>query len=164
MSGKIRKITPNLWFNFQAEEAAKLYTSLFQDSRINRVTRYGKESYDPTSEGKVMTVEFELDGQHFVALNGGPEFKFTEAISFVVHCEDQAEVDHFWNGLSEGGDEKAQQCGWLKDQFGVSWQIVPTKLNELLAGGDPDRAGRVMKALLQMHKIDIAELERAYEG
>lgn len=128
------------------------------------MTRYGKESYDPTSEGKVMTVEFELDGQHFVALNGGPEFPFTEAVSFIVHCESQAEVDHFWNGLSEGGDEKAQQCGWLKDRFGVSWQIVPTKLNELLAGDDPDRSGRVMKALLQMHKIDLAELERAYEG
>lgn len=164
MSRKIRKITPNLWFDFQAEEAARLYTSLFQDSRIKRVTRYGKESYDPTSEGKVMTVEFELDGQHFVALNGGPEFPFTEAISFIVHCENQAEVDHFWNGLSEGGDEKAQQCGWLKDRFSVSWQIVPTKLNELLAGDDPDCSGRVMKALLQMRKIDLAELERAYEG
>ncbi|MDO3409758.1 VOC family protein [Saccharibacillus sp. CPCC 101409] len=164
MPGKIQKITPNLWFDTQAEEAAEFYTSLFSDSRIVRTARYGKESYDKTAEGKVMTVEFRLEGQNFVALNGGPHFKFNEAISFIVSCDDQDEVDRYWNALSEGGDEKAQQCGWLKDRFGVSWQIVPKRLHELLGSGDADSAGRVTKAMLGMKKLDIPELERAYEG
>lgn len=164
MSSTIQKITPNLWFDFQAEEAAEFYVSLFRNSAIRKVARYGKESYDKSFEGKAMTVDFELEGQRFLGLNGGPQFRFTEAISFVVHCDDQAEVDRLWDGLSEGGDVKAQQCGWLKDKFGVSWQIVPKRLNELLSGGDPERSGRVMKALLQMKKIDIPTLEQAYEG
>ena len=162
----MQKITPFLWFNDNAEEAVQFYVSIFKNSKLVNVTRYdaaaAKASGRP--EGSVMTAAFELEGQPFAALNGGPVFKFTEAISFVVNCETQEEVDYYWNKLSEGGDEKAQQCGWLKDKFGVSWQIVPTALNELL--GDPDhaRAQRAMQAMLQMKKLDINALRKAAEG
>jgi predicted 3-demethylubiquinone-9 3-methyltransferase (glyoxalase superfamily) len=159
MTKPIQKISPFLWFDNQAEEAVALYTSIFENSRVNLVTRYGEAG--PGPKGTVMTIEFELAGQKFVALNGGPHFKFTEAISFVVNCETQAEVDKFWEKLSEGGAEV--QCGWLKDKFGLSWQIVPTALMEMLQDKDPVRSQRVMKAMLQMKKLDIADLKRAYE-
>jgi predicted 3-demethylubiquinone-9 3-methyltransferase (glyoxalase superfamily) len=153
----LTKITPCLWFDEQGEAAAEFYTGIFDNSRILRVTRYG--SAGPRPEGMVMTVNFELDGQEFVALNGGPEFTFDEAISFQVNCESQAEVDGLWSKLSDGGEEGP--CGWLKDRFGVSWQIVPTLLDELIAGPDPERSQRAMKAMLGMGKLDIAELQRA---
>lgn len=161
----MQKITPFLWFNSEAEEAARLYTSVFTNSRIVKVVRYGEagEEVHGGTPGSVMTVEFELEGQRFTALNGGPLFKFNESISFVVDCADQVEVDHFWSKLSEGGDASAQQCGWLKDKFGVSWQIVPRALVELLSDKDAERAGRVMNAMLKMKKIDIAGLKAAYE-
>ena len=153
-------ITPFLWFDTEGEEAAKFYTSVFPNSRIGEVTRYG--SAGPRPEGTVMTVDFELDGQRFVALNGGPEFSFSEAISFQVNCESQEEVDRFWARLSEGGQEGP--CGWLKDKFGVSWQIVPTALEKLITDPDAERAQRAMKAMLGMGKIDVAELQRAADG
>jgi predicted 3-demethylubiquinone-9 3-methyltransferase (glyoxalase superfamily) len=151
------EITPFLWFDTEGEEAAKFYTSVFPNSKIVDVARYG--SAGPRPEGTVMTVSFELDGQKFVALNGGPEFTFNEAISFEVSCKDQKEVDDFWRKLSEGGEEGP--CGWLKDRYGVSWQIVPTVLVELLAGPDREKSQRVMQAMLKMKKIEVAELERA---
>jgi predicted 3-demethylubiquinone-9 3-methyltransferase (glyoxalase superfamily) len=162
----VQKITPCLWFDNQAGEAAKLYTSIFKNSKIGRITRYGKEGYEihGRPEGTVMTVEFEIDGQAFTALNGGPMFKFNEAISFQVHCETQEEVDYYWEKLSEGGDEKAQQCGWLKDKYGVSWQIIPKVLIELVSDPDSEKSQRAMKAMLQMKKIDIEKIKRAYEG
>jgi predicted 3-demethylubiquinone-9 3-methyltransferase (glyoxalase superfamily) len=153
----LTKITPCLWFDTEGEEAANLYTSIFENSRILRVTRYG--SAGPRPEGMVMTVNFELEGQEFVALNGGPEFTFDEAISFQVNCESQEEVDEFWAKLSEGGEEGP--CGWLKDKFGVSWQIVPTVLDDLVSDPDPEKSQRAMKAMLGMRKLDIAELQRA---
>jgi len=156
----MQKITPCLWFDTEGEEAAELYTSIFPSSRIVETTRYG--SAGPRPEGTVMTVLFELDGQRFVALNGGPDFKPNEAISFQVDCETQEEVDDFWNRLSEGGEQGP--CGWLKDRFGISWQIVPKTLTELLSDPDQDKAQRVMAAMLQMGKIEIAELERAAAG
>ena len=161
----MQKISPCLWFDDQGEEAAKFYTSIFKDSKIGDVTRYGKEGYEihGREEGTVMTVEFEIEGQKFLALNGGPIFKFNEAISFQVYCETQEEVDYFWEKLSEGGDEKAQQCGWLKDKYGVSWQIVPTILIKMLKDKDSEKSQRVMKAMLQMHKLDISILKKAYE-
>jgi predicted 3-demethylubiquinone-9 3-methyltransferase (glyoxalase superfamily) len=159
MTKPMQKISPFLWFDHQAEEAVALYTSIFENSRVNLVTRYGEAGPGPT--GTVMTIEFELAGQKFVALNGGPHFKFTEAISFVVNCETQAEVDKFWEKLAEGGTEV--ECGWLKDKFGLSWQIVPTVLVETLQDKDPVRSQRVMKAMLQMKKLDITDLKRAYE-
>jgi len=149
-----------LWFDKQAEEAANFYTSIFKNSKVGKVTRYGEGG--PGHKGSVMTVAFELDGQDFVALNGGPVFKFTEAVSFVVNCESQKEVDHFWEKLSAGGEEV--QCGWLKDKFGLSWQVVPTVLSEMLQDKDAQKAKRVMAAMLKMKKIDIAELWRAYEA
>ena len=154
------KVTPFLWFDDEAEEAARLYVSLFGNSRIGAISRYGPGA--PAPEGSVMTVEFELDGLPVTALNGGPVFSFTEAMSFSVSCEDQGEVDRLWTALTDGGQES--QCGWLKDRFGFSWQIVPKALPRLL--GDPDRAkaGRVMQAMLKMRKIDIAQLERAAAG
>jgi predicted 3-demethylubiquinone-9 3-methyltransferase (glyoxalase superfamily) len=155
-----QKITPFLWFDNNAEEAVNFYTSIFKDSRISQTTRYGDAG--PGPKGQVMTMAFELNGQEFVALNGGPQFKFTEAISFVVKCEDQEEIDYFWNKLLEGG--QAQQCGWLKDKFGLSWQIVPAQLSEFLKGGDAERTGRVMQAIMQMVKLDIAKLKEAYNG
>lgn len=154
------RITPCLWFDTEAEEAAQFYTSVFPRSRIVRVTYYG--SAGPRPEGLVMEVEFELDGRSFLALNGGPEFPFTEAISLQADCEDQAEVDRLWESLSEGGEEGP--CGWLKDRYGVSWQIVPTVLYELIADPDPERAQRTIAAMLQMEKIVIDELERAADG
>jgi predicted 3-demethylubiquinone-9 3-methyltransferase (glyoxalase superfamily) len=161
----MQKITPCLWFDSNAEEAVNFYISIFKNSKIGKISRYGKEGYEihGKPEGTVLTVEFELNGQTFTALNGGPAFKFNEAISFQVHCESQNEVDHYWEKLSQSGDEKAQQCGWLKDKYGVSWQIVPTVLGEMLQDKDPKKSGRVMNALLQMKKIDIRTLEKAYE-
>jgi predicted 3-demethylubiquinone-9 3-methyltransferase (glyoxalase superfamily) len=150
-------ITPCLWFDTEGEDAAKLYTSVFPNSKITDVSHYG--SAGPRPEGMVMTVGFELDGQKFVALNGGPNYTFNEAISFQVSCKDQEEVDHYWSKLAEGGAEGP--CGWLKDKFGVSWQIVPTALPELLSNPDRETSQRVMEAMLQMKKIDIDELERA---
>jgi predicted 3-demethylubiquinone-9 3-methyltransferase (glyoxalase superfamily) len=161
----MEKITPCLWFDDRAEEAAKFYTSIFKNSKIGNVTRYGKEGYEihGREAGTVMTIDFEIEVQKFVGLNGGPIFKFNEAISFQVHCETQKEVDYYWEKLSEGGDEKAQQCGWLKDKYGVSWQIVPTVLGRMLQDKDAKKSQRVMKALLQMHKLDIKILKQAYE-
>ena len=153
----MQKITPCLWFDTEGEEAATYYTSLFPNSRIREITRFG--SAGPRAEGTVMTVSFELDGQEYVALNGGPDFTFNEAVSFQVSCEGQEEVDRLWSTLSEGGEEGP--CGWLKDRFGLSWQIVPTALPRLLADPDRDRSQRVMQAMLEMRKIDIAALEAA---
>jgi predicted 3-demethylubiquinone-9 3-methyltransferase (glyoxalase superfamily) len=152
-----QRITTFLWFDKEAEEAAKLYTSIFRNSKIVTVTRYGEAG--PGPKGSVMTVAFELDGQQFTALNAGPHFKFTEAISLVVSCETQEEVDEYWRKLSEGGQES--DCGWLKDRYGLSWQVVPTALPRLLQDPDPQKAKRVMEAMLQMKKIDIARLEKA---
>jgi predicted 3-demethylubiquinone-9 3-methyltransferase (glyoxalase superfamily) len=151
------KLTPCLWFDTQGEEAATFYTSVFPNSRITEVARYGEAG--PRPAGTVMTVSFELDGKPFLALNGGPEFSFSEAISFQVDCNSQDEVDHYWSSLSEGGQEGP--CGWLKDRFGLSWQIVPSRLPELLSDADREKAQRVMAAMLKMGKIEIAELELA---
>jgi len=161
----MQKISPCLWFDDKAEEAAKFYTSIFKESKIGDVIRYGKEGYEihGREEGTVMTVEFEIEGQKFLGLNGGPIFKFNEAISFQVYCETQKEVDYYWEKLSEGGDEKAQQCGWLKDKYGVSWQIVPIILIKMLKDKDSEKSQKVMKAMLQMHKLDISTLKKAYE-
>jgi predicted 3-demethylubiquinone-9 3-methyltransferase (glyoxalase superfamily) len=160
MSKQLQKISPFLWFDTQAEEAVKFYTSIFKDSSIGAVTSYSEMG--PGPKGSVMTIGFQLEGQQFVALNGGPHFKFTEAVSFVVNCESQEEVDHFWDKLSAGGQEV--QCGWVKDRFGLSWQIVPTVLPKLFQDKDPERSKRVMQAMLQMKKLDIAALEKAYRG
>jgi len=162
----IQKITPCLWFDSQAEEAAKFYVSLFDNSAIGALTRYGKGGFEVHGrpEGSAMTVSFRLAGQEFTALNGGPHFKFTAAISFVVRCETQAEVDRYWDTLSEGGDQRAQQCGWLKDKYGLSWQIVPAALFEMMSGPDKEKSGRAMQAMLQMKKLDLPALRRAYEG
>jgi predicted 3-demethylubiquinone-9 3-methyltransferase (glyoxalase superfamily) len=161
-----QKIIPCLWFDSQAEEAARFYVSTFKNSRIGRISRYGKEGHEihGRAEGTVMTVEFGIDGQAFTALNGGPLFKFNEAVSFQVYCETQEEVDYYWEKLAKGGDEKAQQCGWLKDKYGLSWQVVPKGLGELV--GDPESVNsqRAMKAMLQMKKIDIEKIKLAYEG
>lgn len=153
-------ITPCLWFDTEAEDAAEFYTSVFPNSRIVHVSHYG--SAGPRPEGMVMEVEFELHGRSFLALNGGPDFRFTEAISLQADCKDQAEVDRLWETLSEGGEEGP--CGWLKDRYGVSWQIVPSRMYELIADPDPERAQRAVAAMLQMRKLDIAELERAADG
>jgi predicted 3-demethylubiquinone-9 3-methyltransferase (glyoxalase superfamily) len=155
----MQKITPNLWFDTEAEEAANFYTSIFKNSRIGNISHFGEAG--PRPAGMVLTVSFELEGQEFTALNGGPEFKFNEAISLLVNCEDQEEVDDLWTKLSAGGEEGP--CGWLKDKFGLSWQIVPIALQEMLQDEDPKRANRVMEAMLQMSKIEIEGLERAYE-
>jgi predicted 3-demethylubiquinone-9 3-methyltransferase (glyoxalase superfamily) len=155
---RIQKIVPNLWFDTESEEAANFYCSIFKDSRIVRISHYGEAG--PRPAGMVLTVDFELAGQRFTALNGGPDFKFNEALSLLVNCDDQVEVDEFWEKLSAGGSTNA--CGWLKDKFGVSWQIVPTILEDMIADEDPDKVNRVMKVMLQMTKIDIAELEEAY--
>jgi len=154
----MQKITPFLWFDDKAEEAANFYTSIFKNSKIVSISRYGEAG--PRPEGMVMTVTFRLDGQEFTALNGGPEFKFTEAISFFVNCETQEEVDELWGKLSEGGE----QCGWLKDKYGLSWQIIPSALMEMLQDKDTEKSRRVMEAMLQMQKIDIKALRQAYEA
>jgi len=162
----IQKITPCLWLDDQALEVAEFYTAIFRNSKIVKVARYGEAGREAHGKpaGTVMTVAFELDGQTFTALNGGPMFKFNEAISFQVDCETQKEVDYYWDKLSEGGDARAQQCGWLKDKYGVSWQIVPTVLAAMLTDSKSGNSQRAMKAMLQMKKIDIAALERAYAG
>ncbi|MDB5238977.1 MAG: hypothetical protein JWO00_312 [Candidatus Parcubacteria bacterium] len=161
----MHKITPFLWFDTQAEEAANFYVSLFKNSKITNVSRYSKENTEVSGmpEGTAMVVAFELEGQAFSALNGGPLFKFTEAISFSVSCKDQAEVDHFWNALIANGGEESQ-CGWLKDRFGLSWQIVPEALGELMSDPDPVKAGRTMEAMLTMKKLDVAKLQAAHDG
>ena len=162
----LHKITPCLWFDNQAEDAAGFYTSIFKNSRIGNISRYGEAGYEvhgrPT--GTVMAVAFELEGQAFSALNGGPAFKFNEAISFQINCASQEEVDYYWEKLSEGGDEAAQQCGWLKDKYGVSWQVVPIVLIDMLNEPESARSQRVMEAMLQMKKIEIDKLEHAYAG
>jgi predicted 3-demethylubiquinone-9 3-methyltransferase (glyoxalase superfamily) len=162
----IQKITPCLWFDHQGEEAAQFYTSIFRNSRIVRMSRYGEAGYEVHRKpaGTVMTVAFELDGQAFTALNGGPLFKFNEAISLQVHCETQEEVDYYWERLAVGGDEQAQRCGWLKDKYGASWQVVPTILIEMLSDPDAEKSQRAMQAMLQMKKIDIDKLKQAYAG
>jgi predicted 3-demethylubiquinone-9 3-methyltransferase (glyoxalase superfamily) len=154
----MQKITPFLWFDTQAEEAANFYVSLFKNSKITNIARFGEGEHG--TPGQVMTVAFELEGQQFTALNGGPEFNFTEAISFYVDCNDQTEVDTLWEKLTDGGEES--QCGWLKDKYGVSWQIVPSALIKYLSDPDPVKSQRVMQAMLQMHKIDIGLLQKAY--
>ncbi len=162
----IRKITPCLWFDSQAEEAARFYTSIFRNSRIGKITRYGKEGYEVHGrpEGSVLTVEFELEGGAFTALNGGPVFRFNEAISFQVRCETQEEVDYYWDKLSEGGDKAAQQCGWLKDRYGVSWQVFPEAMIELISDPQSAKSQRAFRAMLGMRKIDLAAIRRAYDG
>ena len=159
----IRKITPCLWFDSQAEEAARFYTGIFMNSQIQAITHYGEAGREIHGRppGSVLMVAFELDGQGFTALNGGPAFKFTPALSFMVDCDTQEEVDYFWDKLSEGGDENAKQCGWLADKYGVSWQVVPRVMIELLTGEDDARAQRAMGAMMKMKKLDIAELKRA---
>lgn len=161
----MQKITPCLWFDDNAEEAVNFYIYIFKNSKVLSITRYGEAGAEVSGrpKGTVMTVEFEINGQEFIALNGGPVFKFNEAISFVVNCGSQDEVDYYWEKLSEGGDEKAQQCGWLKDKYGLSWQIVPTALGKMLNDPDPVKSERVMKAMLQMKKLDIETLKQAYE-
>jgi predicted 3-demethylubiquinone-9 3-methyltransferase (glyoxalase superfamily) len=156
----VKSINPFLWFDSQAEEAASFYISLFPNSKILGVTRYGEAG--PGEAGSVMTVNFELNGREFVALNGGPEFTFTEAVSFLVNCETQEEVDELWERLSDGGEKGP--CGWLKDKYGLSWQVVPTVLDELIGDPDPEKSQRVMNAMLQMSKIEIEPLREAYEG
>jgi predicted 3-demethylubiquinone-9 3-methyltransferase (glyoxalase superfamily) len=162
MQANIQKITPFLWFDDQAEEAVNFYTSIFKNAKVMSLNRFGKEGAEASGrpEGSVMTMAYRLEGQEFVALNGGPQFKFTEPISFVVNCESQEEIDYYWEKLSRGGDEKAQQCGWLKDQYGLSWQIVPAMLGELLNNPDPEKSRRVMEAILKMKKIDLETLKR----
>jgi predicted 3-demethylubiquinone-9 3-methyltransferase (glyoxalase superfamily) len=155
-----QKIITNLWFDTEAEEAAEFYTSLFENSRIVNVSRYTEDA--PREAGMVMTVEFELDGQRFVAINGGPEFTFDEAISLQIACEDQDEVDYFWERLTEGGEES--RCGWLKDRYGLSWQVIPKGMEEVFSDPDPERARRAMQAMLGMRKLDIAALRSAAEG
>jgi predicted 3-demethylubiquinone-9 3-methyltransferase (glyoxalase superfamily) len=155
-----QKITPNLWFDTEAEEAAEFYTSVFENSRIVHVARYTEAG--PRTAGMVMTVEFELDGQRFIGINGGPQFKFDEAVSLMISCETQEEVDFYWERLTEGGEES--QCGWLKDRYGLSWQVVPAGMEEVFSDPDPERARRAMEAMLKMRKLDIAALRRAADG
>jgi len=154
----MQKISPFLWFDSNAEEAANFYVAIFKDSKVLKIARYGEAGPGPA--GSVMVVNFQIEGQDFIALNGGPLFKFTEAISFVINCQTQEEVDHYWNRLTAGGGQESQ-CGWLKDKYGLSWQVTPTILGELLADKDQKKAQRVMQAMLQMKKIDIAALKRA---
>ena len=155
-----QKITPCLWFNDNGEEAVKFYTSIFKNSKTGAISRYGEGA--PLPKGTAITVSFQIEGQKFLALNGGPYFKFTEAVSFVVHCKTQKEVDYYWNKLSKGGGEG--QCGWLKDKYGLSWQIVPTIIAELMSSKNAERSSRVMQALLKMKKLDIETLKQAYNG
>lgn len=161
----MQKISPCLWFDDNAEDAVKFYVSIFKNSQAGNVTRYGKEGYEihKKKEGSVMTIDFEIEGQKFLALNGGPIFKFNEAISFQIYCDTQEEIDYYWEKLTEGGDKNAQVCGWLKDKFGVSWQVVPIALVKILQDKDSKKTERVMKAMLQMHKLDIDALTKAYQ-
>jgi len=156
----MQRIVTNLWFDTEAEEAAEFYISIFKDSRIVHVARYTEAG--PRPAGMVMTVEFELDGQRFIGINGGPEFKFDEAVSLMINCETQEEIDYYWERLTEGGEES--QCGWLKDRYGLSWQVVPTGMDEVFSDPDPERARRAMEALLKMRKLDIAALRSAADG
>ena len=162
----LQRIASHLWFDKEAEEAAKSYTGIFKNSKIVKTTHYGKEGFDihKMPEGTVMTVEFILDGQQFLALNGGPLFKFNESISFMVNCQTQQEIDYYWEKLTAGGDPKAQQCGWLKDKFGLSWQVAPVQLADMFSDDDRERSERVMKVMMQMKKMDLKALEEAYEG
>lgn len=159
----MKPITPCLWFDGNAEEAANFYVSIFKNSRIGKIARYGEAGYEihGRKAGTVMTIEFEINGQPYTALNGGPHFKFNEAVSFQVFCDTQEEIDYYWEKLSEGGNPKAQQCGWLKDKFGMSWQIVPSMLDEMMSSPDAGVSDRVMNALLRMKKLEIAELKNA---
>jgi predicted 3-demethylubiquinone-9 3-methyltransferase (glyoxalase superfamily) len=159
-------ITPCLWFDNQAEDAARFYTGIFKDSKIGKIARYPEAGHDVHGRppGSVMTVAFELEGQPFVALNGGPLFKFNEAVSFQIICRDQKEIDYYWEKLTEGGDPNAQQCGWLKDKFGLSWQVVPKALIDMLSGPASGKSERAMASMMEMKKFDIAELERAFKG
>jgi predicted 3-demethylubiquinone-9 3-methyltransferase (glyoxalase superfamily) len=163
----MQKITPFLWFDDQAEEAAKFYTSIFRNSKVGRILRYDEEAAKTSQSGRpvgsVLTIEFEIEGQKFTALNGGPQFKFNESVSFVVNCKTQEEVDYFWEKLTAGGGRESE-CGWLKDKFGLSWQVTPTVLIDMLNDKDPKKAGRVMKAMMQMQKIEINKLKAAYAG
>ena len=161
-----QKITPCLWFDDQAEDAARFYTGIFKNSKIVSISRYGEAGHEIHRKpaGSVLTVEFQLDGQPFTALNGGPHFQFNEAVSFQVWCETQEEVDYYWEKLSAGGDERARQCGWLKDRYGVSWQVVPTVVSQLLGDPDSEPSQRATQAMLRMKKLDIAALQRAYTG
>jgi predicted 3-demethylubiquinone-9 3-methyltransferase (glyoxalase superfamily) len=163
---RVQKLTPCLWFDTQAEEAAKYYCSIFDHSKITGTTHYGKAGQDVHGmpEGLVLTISFELDGQPFTGLNGGPHFKFNEAVSFQVNCQTQEEIDHYWGTLSAGGEPKAQQCGWLKDKYGLSWQIVPIPFMEMLKDPDTTKSQRAMQAMMQMKKLDIATLQRAFDG
>ena len=160
------RIAPCLWFDDEAEEAAKFYTGIFKNSKIVKITKYGEAGYEfhKRPAGSVMTVAFELDGQPFTALNGGPVFRFNEAVSLEISCDTQDEVDYYWAKLSQGGDEKAQQCGWLKDRFGLSWQVVPVVLTEMVGDPDDEKSQRAMEAMLHMKKLNIAELKQAYSG
>jgi predicted 3-demethylubiquinone-9 3-methyltransferase (glyoxalase superfamily) len=162
----MQKITSCLWFDNQAEEAAKFYTSVFKDSSIGKISYYGNEGQEEHRQetGTIMTIEYELNGNKFLGLNGGPIFKFNEAVSFIISCKDQAEVDYYWEKLTAGGDPKAQQCGWLKDKYGLSWQVVPTELQDMVASEDKVKSGRMMEALMKMKKLDVAELEKAFNG
>ena len=162
----MQKIAINLWFDNQAEQAANFYTSIFEDSKMGRITRYGKAGYEyhGESEGMVMTVQFQIEGQDFVALNGGLHFNFNESISLIVNCDSQEEVDNYWEKLSEGGDPNALQCGWLKDKYGLSWQIVPTALIKMINDPDQDKVERTLTAMYPMKKLDIKTLKQAYEG
>ncbi len=161
-----QRIRSCLWFDGEAEEAARYYVGIFRNSRIVRITRYGKAGREihGKPEGSVLTVEFELDGEKFTALNGGPAFKFNEAVSFEIYCETQEEIDYYWDRLTAGGDPKAQQCGWLKDKFGLSWQVVPTELTAMLTDETSEASQRAFEAMLHMKKLDIEELKWAYEG
>ncbi|MHB1865738.1 MAG: VOC family protein [Acidobacteriaceae bacterium] len=159
----MQKITPFLWFDDKAEEAAHFYASIFKNAKVGNIARYSEAAANASGRppGSVMTVAFQLDGQQFIALNGGPHFQFTEAVSFVVNCETQAEIDEYWEKLSDGGQER--QCGWLKDKYGLSWQVVPSALGKLLSDSDPEKSARVMRAVLQMRKLDIQRLQDAYD-
>jgi predicted 3-demethylubiquinone-9 3-methyltransferase (glyoxalase superfamily) len=161
---KMQRISSCLWFDNQAEAAAKFYTSVFKNSRMGKIAHYGKEGFEQHHRpaGSVMTVQFFLEDQEFLALNGGPIFKFSEAVSFIVNCDTQQEIDHYWEKLSEGGDKNAQQCGWLKDKYGLSWQVVPTFISEALSGGSNSKTESLMRVMLQMKKLDLAELKKAY--
>jgi predicted 3-demethylubiquinone-9 3-methyltransferase (glyoxalase superfamily) len=162
---EMQKISPCLWFDDNAEDAVKFYVSIFKNSKVGNVTRYGKEGYEihKKKEGSVMTIDFEIEGQKFLGLNGGPIFRFNEAISFQIYCDTQEEIDYYWEKLTEGGDKNAQVCGWLKDKFGVSWQVVPIAMIKMLQDKDSKKTERVMKAMLQMHKLDIDALTKAYQ-
>ena len=162
---EMQKISPCLWFDENAEDAVKFYVSIFKNSKVGNVTRYGKEGYEihKKKEGSVMTIDFEIEGQKFLGLNGGPIFRFNEAISFQIYCDTQEEIDYYWEKLTEGGDKNAQVCGWLKDKFGVSWQVVPIAMIKMLQDKDSKKTERVMKAMLQMQKLDIDALTKTYQ-